>query len=69
MAGTGKSSQKEKSVLPEKVGHWSLATPREKLVKIGAKVVHHGRYLTVQQQIYDLGEPGRSAARQALIAW
>ncbi len=28
--------------------HWSLTTLREKLVKIGAKVVHHGRYVTFQ---------------------
>ncbi len=25
-----------------------MTTPREKLVKIGAKVVAHGRYLTLQ---------------------
>ncbi len=36
-------SQKEKSVLPQEVEHWSLTTLREKLVKIGAKVVRHGR--------------------------
>ncbi|MCP4713349.1 MAG: hypothetical protein GY869_32365 [Planctomycetes bacterium] len=29
--------------LPEEVGHWSLTTFREKLVKIGAKVVRQGR--------------------------
>jgi hypothetical protein len=29
--------------LPKEVEHWSLTTPREKLVKIGAKVVRHGR--------------------------
>jgi hypothetical protein len=34
--------------LPEEVEHWSLTTLREKLVKIGAKVVHHGRYVTFQ---------------------
>ena len=28
--------------------HWSLTTLREKLVKIGAKVVRHGRYVTYQ---------------------
>jgi hypothetical protein len=27
---------------------WSLTTLREKLVKIGAKVVSHGRYVTFQ---------------------
>jgi hypothetical protein len=32
--------------LPKKVEHWSLTTLREKLVKIGAKVVSHGRYVT-----------------------
>lgn len=35
-------------VLPEEVEHWSLMTLREKLVKIGAKVVRHGRYVTFQ---------------------
>jgi len=28
------------------VGRWSSTTVREKLVKIGAKVVSHGRYVT-----------------------
>ena len=30
-------------VLPEGVERWTLTTLREKLVKIGAKVVSHGR--------------------------
>jgi len=34
--------------LPKEVDHWSLTTIREKLVKIGAKVVAHGRYVTFQ---------------------
>ena len=34
--------------LPKEVEHWSLTTLREKLVKIGAKVVRHGRYVTFQ---------------------
>ena len=29
--------------LPGSVKHWSLATLREKLIKIGAKVVTHAR--------------------------
>ena len=29
--------------LPKEVEYWSLTTLREKLVKIGAKVVRHGR--------------------------
>ena len=28
--------------------HWTLTTLREKLIKIGAKVVRHGRHVTVQ---------------------
>ena len=34
--------------LPKEIEHWSLTTLREKLVKIGAKVVRHGRYVTFQ---------------------
>ena len=34
--------------LPNEVNHWSLTTIREKLIKIGAKVVRHGRYITFQ---------------------
>ncbi len=33
---------------PEAVEHWSPTTPREKRIKIGAKVVRHGRYITFQ---------------------
>ena len=34
--------------LPEAIEHGSLTTLREKLVKMGAKVVRHGRYVTFQ---------------------
>ncbi len=34
--------------LPQSVKHWSLTTLREKLIKIGAKVVRHARYVTFQ---------------------
>jgi hypothetical protein len=34
--------------LPEQVEHWSLTTLREKLVKIGARLVRHGRYVVFQ---------------------
>jgi len=34
--------------LPGSVKHWSLTTLREKLIKIGAKVVRHSRYVTFQ---------------------
>ncbi len=32
----------------KELAHWSLTTLRERLVKIGAKVVRHGRYVTFQ---------------------
>jgi Transposase DDE domain group 1 len=34
--------------LPGDVARWSLTTLREKLVKIGARIVRHGRYLVFQ---------------------
>ena len=34
--------------LPKEVGHWFLTTLREKLVKIGAKVTRHAKYVTFQ---------------------
>jgi hypothetical protein len=34
--------------LPQPVDQLSLTTLREKLIKIGAKVVRHGRYVTFQ---------------------
>ncbi len=34
--------------LPDEVERWSLTTPREKVVKIGAKVIAHARYTTFQ---------------------
>ena len=34
--------------LPRSISHCSLTTLREKLVKIGAKVVSHARYVTFQ---------------------
>ena len=36
------------TTLPKEVEHWSMTTLRDKLVKIGAKVVRHGRYVTFQ---------------------
>jgi len=34
--------------LPKRVKQWSLRTLRTKLIKIGAKVVKHARYVTFQ---------------------
>jgi hypothetical protein len=36
------------TVLPRSVRHWSLTTLREKLIKIGAKVVRHSRQVIFQ---------------------
>ena len=35
-------------VLPDEVEQWSLTTLREKVVKIGAKVISHARYTVFQ---------------------
>ena len=34
--------------LPDAVEQWSLTSLREKLIKIGATIVRHGRYVTFQ---------------------
>jgi hypothetical protein len=43
--------------MPKTAEPWSLTSLREKLIKIGAKVVRHGRYVTFQ-----LAGRGRGAA-------
>ena len=48
MAVRSESSHKRKLAALTEVEHWSLTTLREKLVKIGAKIVRHGRYITFQ---------------------
>jgi hypothetical protein len=37
-----------RAVLPRSVRHWTLTTLREKLIKIGAKVVRHARQVVFQ---------------------
>jgi len=34
--------------LPETVGHWSMRTLRDRLVKIGVKIVRYGQSITFQ---------------------
>ncbi len=48
--------------LPNEVARWSLTTLREKLVKIGARIVRHGRYL-----VFQLAEVAVSRALLAVI--
>ncbi len=48
MARTSLPSQDRTLATPKEVEHGSLTTLREKLLKIGAKVVSHGRYVTFQ---------------------
>ena len=41
--------QRERTLAtPEAIAEWSLTSLREKLIKIGAKVVSHGRYVRFQ---------------------
>ena len=39
---------KRQAVLPRSVRHWTLTTRREKLIKIGAKVVRHSKKVVFQ---------------------
>ena len=34
--------------LSDAVRHWSMTTLRDRLIKIGGKIVRHGRYVTFQ---------------------
>jgi len=38
----------QRMALPREIDYWSLTTLREKLVKTGAKVVRHAKYVTFQ---------------------
>ena len=42
---------------PEPIKDWSLTTLKEKLIKIGAKIVSHGRYVAFQMA--EVGAPRR----------
>ncbi len=55
-AGGGSRSlhHKQTLALPDEVEHGSLTTLWEKLIKIGAKIVHHGRYITFQLAEVDI---------------
>ena len=46
--GIAVHSQERPSEAPQKIEHSSLTTLREKLVKIGARIVRHGRYVVLQ---------------------
>ena len=39
---------KQTLALPDEVEHGSLTTKWEKLIKVGAKIVRHGRYVIFQ---------------------
>ena len=53
--------------MPKMVERWSMTSLREKLIKIGAKVVSHGRYVTFQ--LAEIAVPRRLfAAILSLIA-
>jgi len=38
----------QRLALPTSVKHWMLTTLRDKLIKIGCKVVHHARQVVLQ---------------------
>ncbi len=48
VGGSRPQHQNLNLAVPKEVEHWSLTTLRQKLLKIGAKVASHGRYVTFQ---------------------
>ncbi len=46
--GGWSASRTRHLALPQSIRHWSLTMLREKLVKIGAKVVKHARHVIFQ---------------------
>jgi hypothetical protein len=52
------------AVLPKPIRHWGLTTMREKLIKIGAKVVSHARYT-----LFQMAELAVSKELFAAISW
>jgi hypothetical protein len=53
-------------VTPEPIKDWTLTTLKEKLIKIGAKVVSHGRYVAFQMA--EVAIPRNLFADMQLIA-
>ena len=47
---------------PEPIKDWSLTSLTEKLIKIGAKVVSHGRYVAFQMAEVAIGKRSRRFA-------
>ena len=56
MSFTSAVSHKRKLVGPKDAERWSITKLREKLIKIGAKLVQHGRYVTFQ--LAEVAVPG-----------
>jgi hypothetical protein len=46
--GSGHEVEAEVQTLPASVKYWTLTTLLDKLIKVGAKVVRHARYVTFQ---------------------
>ena len=59
-------SHKRKLASPTEVEHWSQTTLREKLIKIAAEVVSHGRYVTFQSA--EVAVPSVPCPRRARAA-
>src|SRR3954464_6568546 len=55
-------------VLPDEVERWSLTTLREKVVKIGAKVVAHARYTVFQRALHGVPDGRGGGATRPIQA-
>ncbi len=55
--------------LPETAGHWSLTPLRKNVIKVGAKVVRHGRYGTFQMAEVAVARTAREPANSGRKGW
>ena len=55
--------------LPKGVKHWSMTTLREKVIKIGAKVVYHARYIIFQMAEVAFSDALFPALLELSIGW
>ena len=56
--------------LPKSIRQWSLTTLREKLVKIGAKVTRHSKYVTFQlAEVGTISIPTGILPATCLLPW
>ena len=54
---------------PEPIKDWSLTSLKDKLIKIGAKVVSHGRYVIFQMSVLQEGRENANIGTGLGFIW